>query len=124
MADWKLVFVFDSNINIIALKLKLSQLKLKMQLAATTNCISKNVSVSSGFAFSPVARVLTYQHLLNDVWLLCDNAILIITKKITYNLQTIRAAILGLSKQISEIPAQRKFVSAECHAHSTDLMLE
>jgi len=77
MADWKLVFVFDSNINIIALKLKLSQLKLKMQLAATTNCISKNVSVSSGFAFSPVARVLTYQHLLNDVWLLCDNAILI-----------------------------------------------
>jgi len=67
MADWKLVFVFDTSINIIALKLKLSQLNQKMQLAATTNCISKNVSICSGFAFSPVARELTYQHLLNDI---------------------------------------------------------
>jgi len=25
---------------------------------------------------------------------------------------------LGLGMQISKIPAQRKFVSAECHAHS------
>jgi len=29
--------------------------------------------------------------------------------------ETIKATILG---QIPEIPAQRKFVSAECHAHS------
>jgi len=28
------------------------------------------------------------------------------------------ATILGLGKQISEIHAQRKFVSAMCHAHS------
>jgi len=32
--------------------------------------------------------------------------------------ETIQAAILGLGMQISEIPAQRKFVSEECHAHS------
>jgi len=29
-----------------------------------------------------------------------------------------RATILGLGMQIPEIPAQRKFVSAMCHAHS------
>jgi len=29
-----------------------------------------------------------------------------------------RVTILGLGKQISEIPAQRKIVSAQCHAHS------
>jgi len=28
-----------------------------------------------------------------------------------------RATILGLGMQIPEIPAQRKFVSAGCHAH-------
>jgi len=32
--------------------------------------------------------------------------------------ETIQATILGLGMQISEIPAQRKFFSAECHAHS------
>jgi len=32
--------------------------------------------------------------------------------------ETIQATILGLGMQIPEIPAQRKFVSAECHAHS------
>jgi len=32
--------------------------------------------------------------------------------------ETIGAAILGLGMQISEIRAQRKFVSAMCHAHS------
>jgi len=32
--------------------------------------------------------------------------------------ETIRATILGLGMQIPEIPAQRKFVSAMCHAHS------
>jgi len=32
--------------------------------------------------------------------------------------ETIQATILGLVMQIPEIPAQRKFVSAECHAHS------
>jgi len=32
--------------------------------------------------------------------------------------ETIQGTILGLGMQISEIPAQRKFVSAECHAHS------
>jgi len=32
--------------------------------------------------------------------------------------ETIQATILGLGTQIPEIPAQRKFVSAECHAHS------
>jgi len=32
--------------------------------------------------------------------------------------ETIRATILGLNMKISKIPAQRKFVSAECHAHS------
>jgi len=29
-----------------------------------------------------------------------------------------QATILGLGMQIPEIPAQRKFVTAECHAHS------
>jgi len=45
--------------------------------------------------------------------------------------ETIQATILGLVMQIPEIPAQRKFVSAECHAHkppktvaSTVLILE
>jgi len=33
-------------------------------------------------------------------------------------LETIRATILGLGMQIPEIPAQREFVSAWCHAHS------
>jgi len=33
-------------------------------------------------------------------------------------LETIQAKILGLGMQIPEIPAQRKFVKAECHAHS------
>jgi len=28
-----------------------------------------------------------------------------------------RVTILGLGTQIPEIPAQRKFVSVECHAH-------
>jgi len=32
--------------------------------------------------------------------------------------ETIGATILGLGMQIPENPAQRKFVSAECHAHS------
>jgi len=32
--------------------------------------------------------------------------------------ETIRATILELGMQIPEIPAQRKFVSAMCHAHS------
>jgi len=32
--------------------------------------------------------------------------------------ETIQAIILGLGMQIPEIPAQRKFVSAESHAHS------
>jgi len=32
--------------------------------------------------------------------------------------KTIRATILGLGMQIAELPAQRKFVSAGCHAHS------
>jgi len=32
--------------------------------------------------------------------------------------ETIQPTILGLGMQIPEIPAQRKFVSAECHAHS------
>jgi len=32
--------------------------------------------------------------------------------------ETIRATIMGLCMQIPEIPAQRMFVSAECHAHS------
>jgi len=32
--------------------------------------------------------------------------------------ETIGATILGLGMQIPEIPAQRKFVSAMCHAHS------
>jgi len=32
--------------------------------------------------------------------------------------ETIQATILGLGMQIHEIPAQGKFVSAECHAHS------
>jgi len=32
--------------------------------------------------------------------------------------ETIGAAILGLGMQIPEIPAQRKVVSAMCHAHS------
>jgi len=31
--------------------------------------------------------------------------------------ETIQATILGLGMQIPEIPAQRKFDSAECHAH-------
>jgi len=49
--------------------------------------------------------------------------------------ETIKANILGLGMQISEIPAQRKLVSAGCQAHfnaqkppktvaSTVLMLE
>jgi len=33
-------------------------------------------------------------------------------------LETIGATILGLGMQIPEIPAQRRFVSAMCHAHS------
>jgi len=32
--------------------------------------------------------------------------------------ETIQATILGLGMQIPEIPAQRKFFSAKCHAHS------
>jgi len=32
--------------------------------------------------------------------------------------ETIRSTILGLGLQISEIPAQRKFVSEMCHAYS------
>jgi len=32
--------------------------------------------------------------------------------------ETIQATILGLGMQIPEIPAQRKFVSVECHAYS------
>jgi len=32
--------------------------------------------------------------------------------------ETLQVTILGLGMQIPEIPAQRKFVSAECHAHS------
>jgi len=32
--------------------------------------------------------------------------------------ETIRATILGLNMQIPDISAQRKFVLAECHAHS------
>jgi len=32
--------------------------------------------------------------------------------------ETIGATILGLGMQIPEIPAQRKFVSTMCHAHS------
>jgi len=32
--------------------------------------------------------------------------------------ETVRATILGLGMQIPEIPAQRKFDSAGCHAHS------
>jgi len=32
--------------------------------------------------------------------------------------ETIQATILGLAMQVPEIPAQRKFVSAGCHAHS------
>jgi len=32
--------------------------------------------------------------------------------------ETIKATILGLGMQISEIPEQRKFVSEMCHAHS------
>jgi len=31
--------------------------------------------------------------------------------------ETIKAAVLGLGRQILEIPAQRKFVSSVCHAH-------
>jgi len=31
--------------------------------------------------------------------------------------ETIRATILGLGMQIPQIPAQRKFVSAMCHAY-------
>jgi len=30
----------------------------------------------------------------------------------------VRATILGLGTQILRIPAQRKFISAECHSHS------
>jgi len=33
-------------------------------------------------------------------------------------LENIGATILGLGMQIPEIPAQRKLVSAMCHAHS------
>jgi len=33
--------------------------------------------------------------------------------------ETIGATILRLGMQIPEIPAQRKFVSAMCHAHSS-----
>jgi len=33
-------------------------------------------------------------------------------------LETIEATILVLGMQISEIPAQRKFISEQCHAHS------
>jgi len=32
--------------------------------------------------------------------------------------ETISAKILGFGMQIPEIPAQRKFISAMCHAHS------
>jgi len=32
--------------------------------------------------------------------------------------ETIQATIQGLGMQIPEIPAQRKFFSAMCHAHS------
>jgi len=32
--------------------------------------------------------------------------------------ETIQATMLGLGMQIPEIPAQRKFVSAKCPAHS------
>jgi len=32
--------------------------------------------------------------------------------------ETIQASILGLGMHIPEIPAQRKFVSAECHVRS------
>jgi len=32
--------------------------------------------------------------------------------------EAIGATILGLDMQIPEIPAQRKFVSTMCHAHS------
>jgi len=32
--------------------------------------------------------------------------------------ETTGATILGLGMQIPEIPAQRKFASAMCHAHS------
>jgi len=33
--------------------------------------------------------------------------------------ETIKAKkLLGFGKQIPELPAQRKFVSKECHAHS------
>jgi len=32
--------------------------------------------------------------------------------------ETIRATVLGLGMQIPEIPAQRTFVLAGCHAHS------
>jgi len=31
--------------------------------------------------------------------------------------ETIQATILGLGMQIPEVPAQRKYVSAECHAY-------
>jgi len=36
-------------------------------------------------------------------------------------LETIRATLLGLGMQIPEIPAQRKFCSAGCHALSNAL---
>jgi len=39
------------------------------------------------------------------------------TRKHTEFSETIKDAILGLGMQISEIPAQGKFVSAGCHAH-------
>jgi len=32
--------------------------------------------------------------------------------------ETIRATILGLGMQIPDLLTQRRFVSAECHAHS------
>jgi len=32
--------------------------------------------------------------------------------------ETIRARLLGIGMQIPEIPAQSKFISPACHAHS------
>jgi len=32
--------------------------------------------------------------------------------------ETIGATVLGLGLRLSEIPAQRKFISEMCHAHS------
>jgi len=58
-----------------------------------------------------------YIHILDQDHRRVDLA-MSVCPSVRMNAEISETTILGLGMQIPEIPAQRKFVSAECHAHS------